>query len=770
MTQANRTRPITLGVLAPYLGGVYFGDLMTGMHRNAIAAGVRLLSIRTGRRELISIPLAHDLVDGWIIVLDCISQEQLDRIRASGKPVIAVGHDFGYPEIGSVQSDNQAAISESVDFLVARGHRDIACIGVFSQLDQVQRLRGFQASLTRHNIALRPACEIGTDHFGFAGGRSGAKRLLATGQPFTAVVAFTDPIAFGLMEYLKEKGLRIPQDVAIIGYDNSALTRTAVPQLATVDQNLATQTKWVIETLCRQIATGERGGLHRVANTFLPRASCGLEPGSTGSDTAIDSSEAIPFDFDTHTTEIGVGYEVTKDLISVDFIKVLERMWVLAPYLEWACIGEWNDFSTQNSTDRLRILDVLDLKDSESQSLVNREVTITDFPPLEFLPDAEPFAQRFITVVPIIFAHKWTVLAVTGFNRSNADLLRYATLMHYIDLLGLAMERSVLDEEARRREARQQEVEREILQINQQLEERVRLRTFSLEQSNAELTEMNAKLSHAQEQLVQSEKLASIGQLAAGVAHEINNPIGYIFSNFGTLQGYLDSVFTVLDAYQEAEPFISAALMSGKLKTLRDEVELDFLKDDIPALMSECKEGITRVRKIVQDLKDFSRADALQEWQWTNLHQGIDSTLNIINNEIKYKADVIKQYGQIPDVKCLSSQINQVVMNLVVNASHAFTQERGTITLRTGMEAEQVWIEVADNGCGIAQKNLSRIFDPFFTTKPVGKGTGLGLSISYGIIQRHRGQITVDSEVGRGTTFRIVLPVDHVDEPEQNPS
>jgi signal transduction histidine kinase len=267
----------------------------------------------------------------------------------------------------------------------------------------------------------------------------------------------------------------------------------------------------------------------------------------------------------------------------------------------------------------------------------------------------------------------------------------------------------------------------------------------------------------AQEQLVQSEKLASIGQLAAGVAHEINNPIGYIFSNFNSLTGYIEKLFAMLTAYETAESHITAQDVAAELARMREKVELEFLKEDIPVLMNESKEGIVRVRKIVQDLKDFSRVDGGQDWQWTNLHQGIDSTLNIVSNEVKYKADVVKQYGDIPDIECLPSEINQVVMNMVVNAAHAMGNARGTITIRTGVEGDNVLLEIADTGGGISKENLSRIFDPFFTTKPVGQGTGLGLSLSYGIVQKHLGHIEVESEIGKGTLFRIVLPIRHTD-------
>ncbi|AZE49690.1 Signal transduction histidine kinase [Pseudomonas chlororaphis] len=292
-----------------------------------------------------------------------------------------------------------------------------------------------------------------------------------------------------------------------------------------------------------------------------------------------------------------------------------------------------------------------------------------------------------------------------------------------------------------------------------ELEERVEQRTLAFKQASAALQREIDERKLLESQLVQSEKLASLGQLAAGVAHEINNPIGFISSNLGALDNYFKRLQEMLEAYANAETGIGASELRDRLKQLRTDIELDFLLEDIPLLIKESKDGIGRVSRIVKDLKDFSRVDSTQEWQWANLQQGIDSTLNIVAAEIKYKADVIKEYAELPEVECLPSQINQVVMNLIVNAAQAMGNERGTITLRNGVEGENVWIEVADNGSGIPPDSLQKIFDPFFTTKPVGQGTGLGLSLSYGIVKKHRGEISVRSEVGVGTTFRVELPV-----------
>ncbi|MCF6281659.1 MAG: PAS domain S-box protein [Candidatus Polarisedimenticolaceae bacterium] len=267
------------------------------------------------------------------------------------------------------------------------------------------------------------------------------------------------------------------------------------------------------------------------------------------------------------------------------------------------------------------------------------------------------------------------------------------------------------------------------------------------------------KLQDAHTQLLQSEKMASIGQLAAGVAHEINNPVGYINSNMSTLRRYVTDIFTLLDGYKKLGALVPKDdPIHQELQSLEQTLDIEFLKEDIQSLLAESDEGIHRVKQIVNDLKDFSRLDST-EWHWANLESGLDSTLNIVHNEIKYKADVVKEYAGIPQIECIGSQLNQVFMNLMVNGAHAI-KEHGTITIRTGTEGDDwVWIEIADTGAGIDPEVLSRIFDPFFTTKPVGKGTGLGLSLSYSIIKRHGGKIKVESELGKGTCFKVRLPI-----------
>ena len=294
------------------------------------------------------------------------------------------------------------------------------------------------------------------------------------------------------------------------------------------------------------------------------------------------------------------------------------------------------------------------------------------------------------------------------------------------------------------------------------LEQRVRSRTADLNTANETLQQekerqaiLIKRLEEAQNQLLQSERMASIGQLAAGVAHEINNPVGFVNSNLGSLQRYVTDMLRLLSVYEKAEGALPGAAIQ-EINQVKADIDVEFLREDVANLLVESLDGLKRVTRIVQDLKDFSHVDE-SERQWADLEAGLESTLRVVWNELKYKAEVIKEFAGIPQVECFAFQLNQVFMNLLINASHAI-EGRGTIAVRTGHDDTCVWVEVQDSGRGIKPEHLSRIFEPFFTTKPVGQGTGLGLSLAYGIVKKHDGRIEVKSELGQGTVFRVILP------------
>ncbi|KVG52157.1 histidine kinase [Burkholderia ubonensis] len=314
-----------------------------------------------------------------------------------------------------------------------------------------------------------------------------------------------------------------------------------------------------------------------------------------------------------------------------------------------------------------------------------------------------------------------------------------------------------LEQALRRYELTTETLQRTRAHMAREIEER-KAAQARLEQEKDEQRRLLHELEETHVQLLQSEKLASIGQLAAGVAHEINNPIGFVSANLNTLKTWVRGLLDVVAAHEAALPRHDAEIRVA-LTAAGRAADIDYIRGEIATLIDESIDGTMRVRRIVQDLRDFSRPGS-DEWSVVDIHAGLESTLNVVHNELKYKADVVREYGDVPHVECLPSQLNQVFMNLLVNAAQAIPG-RGVITIRTTSDGDYVTIAISDTGKGMPPDVMRRIFDPFFTTKPVGQGTGLGLSVSHGIVERHRGVIDVTSEPGRGSTFSIRLPIRH---------
>jgi signal transduction histidine kinase len=263
------------------------------------------------------------------------------------------------------------------------------------------------------------------------------------------------------------------------------------------------------------------------------------------------------------------------------------------------------------------------------------------------------------------------------------------------------------------------------------------------------------ELTQTQNELVQSEKMASLGFLVAGVAHELNNPISFVHSNMDFIDEYVVRLKRVLEAYEAVE--LPDGPTYQRLAEVKQRAGLDRTLHRLDALISSCKRGTERVRKIVMDLGTFARADDVDPAP-ADLHEGIETTLNLLTKEYRDRIVVHREYGSLPQVECHSGQINQVFMNLLLNAAQAIP-ETGDVWIRTASQGDKVTVVIKDNGCGIPEAHLPKVFDPFFTTKKVGEGMGLGLSISYGIIQKHGGNLRVSSHNRQGTEFTIELPV-----------
>jgi two-component system NtrC family sensor kinase len=267
-----------------------------------------------------------------------------------------------------------------------------------------------------------------------------------------------------------------------------------------------------------------------------------------------------------------------------------------------------------------------------------------------------------------------------------------------------------------------------------------------------ELEGANSEIKEAQTRLVHAAKMASLGQLVAGVAHELNNPIGFIYSNMAHLKEYSEKLISLLDI-AEKDP--------AQLPRAKEEADLEFIKKDLPKLIASCEDGARRTRDIVLGLRNFSRLEESQVKE-VDVREGLSKTLELLSGELKNRIKVIKDFGDIPKIMAYPSELNQVFMNILSNAAQAIEGE-GEIRVSTHLtKNKMVEIAISDTGKGMSKETAEKVFDPFFTTKTLGQGTGLGLSISYGVIQKHGGEILIDSEVGKGTTFRIILPVNGV--------
>ena len=278
-------------------------------------------------------------------------------------------------------------------------------------------------------------------------------------------------------------------------------------------------------------------------------------------------------------------------------------------------------------------------------------------------------------------------------------------------------------------------------------------------QRTRELNEAIKELQSTQAMMVHSEKMKSLGELVAGIMHEINNPINFIYGNLSHLKNYSDEMMMLIDNFSEyAEKLPDEEKQA--FKKLLDEVDYDFLKSDLPDLIKSCHEGTERTKNIILNLKDFSRMEesAITD---VDLSKEIDSTLNILNNKFKNKITVHKDYHEdVPKIEAYGGQLNQVFMNILDNAAFAVSdKDRGDVWITIRKDKKNAYVEIEDNGKGMSEETKNKIFNPFFTTKPVGQGTGLGLSISYKVIKNHNGNIVVNSEVGKGTKFIITLPL-----------
>jgi two-component system NtrC family sensor kinase len=371
-------------------------------------------------------------------------------------------------------------------------------------------------------------------------------------------------------------------------------------------------------------------------------------------------------------------------------------------------------------------------------------------------------SKTLLDIVQSVFdSGKEQCKLIKSSDSSGADLFRQVTCLPIVDDTDRVFQVVLVSLDITENRRKTEEIESLSVQLKETASQ--------IETKNQSLESALKRLEVIQAQMLHSEKMASIGQLAAGVAHEINNPTGFISSNLKTMSDYQEGIGELLVKYHELVSILEKSSEKGKtdaavsaklgeIKSVEKDIDIEFLLEDIVDLVGDCQEGTDRIKKIVIDLKDFAHPGE-DKLQTTDINTGLESTLNVVNNEIKYKATVHKDFGDIPAIKGYPQQLNQVFMNILVNAAQSI-EKNGEIGIRTRNSNGRVEVRISDTGCGISEENLGKIFDPFFTTKEVGRGTGLGMNIANHIIQNHNGTIEVESAVGKGTTFIITIPAD----------
>ncbi|HFK5879031.1 TPA: MASE1 domain-containing protein [Legionella pneumophila] len=370
------------------------------------------------------------------------------------------------------------------------------------------------------------------------------------------------------------------------------------------------------------------------------------------------------------------------------------------------------------------------------------------------------FSTRLATIIAFLISISVLWLEIHGYKEFHVvdiftSLLLIQAFVAVIFFTTLILSAVI----AERRKAQQ-----ELLQANIELELRVEQRTQDLNEKNIQLNNALDSLKQAETQLIQAEKMSSLGVLTAGIAHEINNPVNFISANIGPLKNDIKDIIQLLNKYEEITPETSIKEKLLEISKYSDEIDLPFTLQETHNLLDGIEEGAKRTANIVKDLRTFSRLDE-GELKHVNIHENIDSTLALLHNQFRDRITVNKNYGDIPQIECFPGKINQVFMNILTNAAHAIP-EQGNITITTTSKGnDQILISIRDTGIGMSKETMARVFEPFFTTKPVGKGTGLGLSISYSIIQEHHGTISINSILGKGSEFIITLPIKYPEFP-----
>ncbi|MBK9219259.1 MAG: substrate-binding domain-containing protein [Uliginosibacterium sp.] len=685
----------TLGVIAPYLMGTYPGALVAALHARAQAAGAAMLLLRTGSQtSSYELDLCLARADAWVVILNPVSAALLSRIQASGSPVCVISHDYGIASFGSVRTDNQAGIFAAMQHLYDRGHRRFAYIGPNNMSDCLERRDAVLAFARQRADCAAPLIKEAAD-FSYAAGSAAVLELTASGEPFTALITATDNIALGAMTSLRENGVRVPRDVAVVGFDNSIFSRTSSGGVTTLDQSLDHVAALAFDDVWGRLGAGaERAPLScRVAPVLILRESTG-DIDTTAAPQLIDRQAAQAFI--AVSEEVGQLTSGGRDAYLRDYLKRLEFR------LKFACVARLLEQDKQ----ALVVSALPERSLGPRDAVAGMQIPLEQFPSLPVSQALEP--GDFIAVLLQSGLAQGTELMALCFqSRDLSSPLALETLTHEIELLCYHLHVQLMGDDL-----------------------------------NRALNTLRA----TQGELLRSEKQAALGVAVAGVAHELNTPLGNCLLSVSTLSDIAGST-----RRKYAEGSLKRADVEDMLATA--EAAADILQRNISSAL-----------RLVSDFKRLRTEHHASAPETVGLSVFLNDLVTVLRVEARAKGADINcslDVGRDDRFETHPQLLTQVISELVENAlTHAFAEvSAGDIRIAGVFEAERVTISVADNGAGIAREVLHKVFDPFYTTR-MGASSGLGLAMVNNLVTGPlKGQIHAEEGRAAGACFIITLPL-----------
>lgn len=705
---------LRIGVITKFIDGTNYGNLISGIHSCLKGMNAKLFVLNNFMisRFFTDVKkvegyynLALNHIDGWLILTEGASDSYVDKIIANGKPIVFIGANSGERNSTIVKSDNIKGTKTGIEHLITHGHTKIGFIGWMGIDDMKERLRGYKEALLENGISFNENLVYISEYTLPRHGKEAVEYWIKKGIEFTAIFAGNDSLAVGAIKELNNNGILVPEDVAVIGYDNSSFAKSSKPGITTIDQNAYDLGFTAAKTLVDNIKNGEESGKNvLVSSELIVRKSCGCSYDVNGT-IELTKENAYKKDYIIKYLEETIlkNSDIGSKLLTADIDGIKRLFPFIVDDYSWECIGFWDD--EKSDRDSININALYDM--AKKLESVHLSCKLKNFPPFELM-DEKMYLDNddIIWIMPISSTTRnWGVMAYSSPLSEIPSLVKYNISNVITTLLGIAMDRDV---------------------------------------AKTDLEVSLETLKQTQKQLIHSEKMAALGGLVAGVAHEVNTPVGVSM----TAASFLD----------EKDNEIIRLFETGRLKKgdLKEYIETAMETVEILAI------NLERASNLVKSFKQISADQSMTVKRRFLLKKYINEVLVSLNPKIRLTGHRITVNCD-DDLEMYASPVglSQIITNLIMNSLlHAFEDiKEGKIEIIATTENDEIIIEYSDNGKGINENDIKKIYEPFFTTKRGKGGTGLGLNLVYNIVtNEYRGSIKCKSALGNGTSFIIRIP------------